>query len=137
GFYRPYYYPYRFYRPGISFGFYGAFGYPYYGYYPYGWGYPYYYPYGYGYGYPGYSYAYPPSADGAGWGGVRIQDAPRDAQVYVDGYYVGIVDDFDGPTQHLTLEAGVHRIEIRIAGQTPRSYDVNVTVGQTMSLHVR
>src|SRR5690348_16245152 len=48
--YRPYYYPYRFYRPGISFGF--AFGYPYY--YGYGWGYPYpyYYPYGYGYGYP-------------------------------------------------------------------------------------
>src|SRR5207244_2142254 len=109
--YRPYYYPYRYYRPGISLGFYGVFGYPY-GFYPYGYGYPYYYPYGYGYGYPGYGYGYPgygygypgygyayPPSDYvagqpgavAGWGGVRIQDAPRDAQVFADGSYVGIV----------------------------------------------
>jgi len=135
--YRPYYYPYRYYRPGISFGFYGGFGYPYYGYYPYGYGYPYYYPYGFGYGYPGYASAYPPSANGAGWGGVRIQDAPRDAQVFADGYYVGIVDDFDGATQRLTLEAGVHQIEIRVPGQPPRSVDVNITPGQTINYHAR
>src|SRR5205823_4619455 len=93
--YRPYTYPYRYYRPGVSLGFYYGFGYPY-GYYPYGYGYPYYYSYGYGYpgygypgyAYPGYSYAYPPSdyvtgqpGAPAGWGDVRIEDAPKDAQV--------------------------------------------------------
>src|SRR5579862_3346506 len=118
--YGPYAYPYRYYRPGISLGFYG-FGYPYY--YGYGYGYPYYYPYGYaypGYVYPGYSYAYPPTGyitgqpgAPAGWGDVRIEDAPKDAQVFADGGYVGIVSDFDGPVHHLTLSAGVHQLEIR------------------------
>ena len=41
------------------------------------------------------SYYYDPSP-GASLGGVRITDAPRDAQVFADGYYAGIVDDFDG-----------------------------------------
>jgi hypothetical protein len=152
--YRPYSYPYRYYRPGL--GFYYGFGYPY-GYYGFGYGYPYYYPYGYaypgygypgyGYGYPGYSYAYPPSGyvtgeQGApavptGWGDVRIEDAPKDAQVFADGGYVGIVSDFDGPVHHLTLPAGVHRLEIRVAGQQPRVVDVNVQVGQTITYHAR
>jgi hypothetical protein len=129
-FYRPYY------RPGISFGFYA--GYPFYpwGYYPYG----YYGYYGYGYpwyGYPGYvapGYAY---SRGAYGGGIRIQDAPKDAQVFVDGSYAGIVDDFDGSFQHLDVAPGPHEIEVRIPGQAPRNYDVNVTPGQTLSLHVR
>src|SRR5215831_8978350 len=43
GAYRPYYY----YRPGISIGFYGGFGYPYYYGFGYGYPYPYYYPYAY------------------------------------------------------------------------------------------
>ncbi len=132
-YYRPYYYPYRFY-PGLSFGI--GLGYPWYGYYPYG--YPYYS--AYGYGYPGYvypgGYAYP-SESGRGWGGVRIQDAPRDAQVFADGYYVGIVDDFDGVGQHLTLEAGPHQIEIRVPGQAPRTFDVNIVAGQTINYHAR
>jgi|RhiMetdeSRZDD1v2_1073273.scaffolds.fasta_scaffold03854_5 PEGA domain-containing protein len=137
GFYRPYYYGYR---PGVRIGIFAGYGYPYYGY-PY-YGYPYYgyayrypYPYSYGagygyggYGYGGYDYAY---------GAVRIQGAPRDAQVYADGYYAGIVDDFDGPFQRLELEAGAHQIEIRGPGLPPLTYDVNVQPGQTLTLHVR
>ncbi|HEV3057840.1 MAG TPA: hypothetical protein VGY48_06310, partial [Vicinamibacterales bacterium] len=111
--YRPYYrgygyYPYYpYYRPGISLGFGFGYGYPYYGYY--GYGYPYYGAYGYPYGYPygayGYpAYGYPAGAVGVGtYGGVRIQGAPRDAEVYADGYYVGIVNDFNGVTQRLNL----------------------------------
>src|SRR2546427_648305 len=71
------------------------------------------------------------------YGGVRIQGAPRDAQVFVDGYYAGIVDDFDGPFQHLDLEAGAHQIEIRAPGLPPLQYDVNVQPGQTLTVHVR
>jgi hypothetical protein len=150
--YRPYYYGYR---PGLTIGFYAGFGYPYrypypyYGYsYPYyGGGYPYYsgYPYGYGYGYgaPGYGYgaagyALPPPAylsatPGYAYGGVRITDAPPDAQVFVDGYYMGIVDDFDGLTQHLNLTAGPHQIEIRAAGYQPIAFNVNVQPGRTIT----
>jgi hypothetical protein len=149
GGYRPYYYPYRYpyYRyPSLSFGF--AFGYPYFsGYY----GYPYYYPYyaypyyGYPYyGYPSYPYAnggYAPPAGyvgvnpGAEWGEVRIEGAPRDAQVYADGEMVGIAGDFDGPVHHLQLEAGQHTIEIRVPGMVPSSYQVEVHPGRTMSVH--
>jgi hypothetical protein len=140
--YYPYYYPYRF---GISLGFYAGYGYPY-GYpYPYyGYGYPYSYGYGSygygGYGYGPYGYALPPPSyvsmrPGVAYGGVRIEGAPRDAQVFADGYYVGIVDDFDGTFQHLNLEAGAHQIEIRVAGQAPLAFDVNVQPGQTTTYH--
>ena len=68
------------------------------------------YPYGYAYGGYGYGYAtgygtaiYRTGGYGLdrlreqfAYGGVRITDAPREAAVYADGYYVGIVDDFDG-----------------------------------------
>jgi hypothetical protein len=128
------------YRPGFGFGFgfYGAFGYPFYGYY--GYGYPYLYGYPYGYPYYGYGYPLPPPAygtAGAGYayGGVRIQDAPRRAQVFADGYYVGIVDDFDGTFQHLNLPAGVHKIEIRPPAGPSTTVDVNVQPGQTVTYH--
>jgi PEGA domain-containing protein len=140
--YRPYFYPFR---PGLTIGFYSGYGYPYsyYGYpypaygYPYG-GYPYAAypyaasPYGYG-GYPPASYV--SMRPGGAYGGVQIHGAPRDAQVFADGYYVGIVDDFDGPFQHLNLEAGVHQIEIRVPGQAPIAFEVNVQPGQTITYH--
>jgi PEGA domain len=136
--YRPYYYGYR---PGLTVGFYAGLGYPYS--YPYSYGYPYRYrhPYPYYssvYSYGGYGYALPPPAyvsavPGHAYGGVRIQDAPQDAQVFVDGYYVGVVDDFDGPFQHLNLTAGPHNIEIRVAGYQPITFDVNVQPGRTIT----
>ena len=140
-----YYYPYR---PGFSIGL--SFGYPYYYGYPYAYSaYPYYgYPYGYAsYGYPygsygygdgGYGYpagGYVGARQGAGFGEVRIEDAPKDAQVYADGRLVGSVGDFDGPVRHLPLEAGAHEIEIRMTGMPPLTYDVDVRPGQTMSIH--
>jgi hypothetical protein len=148
--YYPYYYGYR---PGLTIGF--GLGYPYY-YGAYGYGYPYYGAYGSpyysAYGYNGYGYgadgyypgAYPaPVAPGyavrsgyagAAYGGVRIQGAPRQAEVFVDGYYAGIVDDYDGTFQRLDLQAGPHAIEVRTPGR-PLTYDVNVTPGQTLTIH--
>lgn len=130
-YYRPYYRPY-YYSPLIGYGgFYGpyaygyAFGYPAYGYG--GYGYP---VYGYsGYGYSGYGYAgrYRP------YGGIRIDIPQRDAEVYVDGYYAGVVDDFDGTFQELNLEPGPHRVEVRTAGSTPISFDVNIEPGRTIT----
>ena len=138
--YRPYYYGRR---PGLTIGFYGGYGYPY-GY-PYRYGYPYAYGYPYGYssyGYPygGYDYPLPPAgyvsaAPGVAYGGVRIQGVPEDAQVFADGYYMGVVDDFDGAFKHLNLQAGAHRIEIRLDGYAPVAFDVNVLPGQTITYH--
>jgi hypothetical protein len=144
---RSYSYPYSYYgyRPGLTIGLglygypsYGYYGYPYYGYpygaYGYGYSYGGYYPDGYGYGgYGGYVVPRAGYAGGA-YGGIRIQGAPRDAQVFVDGYYAGIVDDYDGTFQRLDLDAGPHEIEIRTAGR-PLAYDVNVTPGQTLTIH--
>jgi len=118
--FRPYFYPYR---PGFAFGFYA--GYPFY---DYPFGYPYY---RYGYGYP-YGY-YPPAYLGSAYGGVRLEGAPPDAPVYADGYYVGVVNDFDGRFQHLNLEPGPHRLEIRVENRQPISFEVNVRPGETIT----
>lgn len=138
--YYPYYYPYR---PGVSFGFSIGFGYPYgYGYY--GYGYPSYYGYGYypyagyygPYGYPAPPPSYVSMQPGYEYGGVKIQGAPHDAQIFADGYYVGIADDFDGIGQHMNLTAGTHKIEVRPANAPPVTFDVNVLPGQTITLRL-
>jgi len=65
------------------------------------------------------------------YGGVRITGVPRDAQVFADGYYVGLVSDFDGVFQHMNLEAGPHHIEIDWGGYEPIAFDVYVRPGET------
>jgi len=126
-------YPGYFYGPrfglgiGLGYGYGYGYGYPY-------WGYPYGY-YGY-YGYPYYPYygGIPPAYGygSAAYGGIRIDLPQKDAAVYVDGYYAGIVDDFDGVLQRLTLEPGAHHIEIKAAGFIPLAFDVNVDPGRTI-----
>ena len=78
-----------------------------------------------------------PGGQNAAYGGVRITGAPHDGQVYVDGYYAGIVDDFDGDNKHLNLTAGVHQVEIRVNGRQPVSFDVNVPPNQTVTIRVQ
>jgi len=87
-----------FYYPGF---YYSAFAGP--GWYGYPWG-----PWGpWPYGYYGY---YDPTSS------ARIQGAPREADVYVDGYYAGRVDDFDGTFQRLRVAPGEHDIAIYLDG---------------------
>jgi len=42
--------------------------------------------------------------------------SPREAEVFVDGYAAGTVDDFDGVFQRLHLRPGAHEITIHLAG---------------------
>jgi hypothetical protein len=51
---------------------------------------------------------------------------PENAEVYVDEYYAGIVDDFNGHFQHLTLVPGPHRVEVRAPEYLPRVFDVSI-----------
>lgn len=93
GYYRPYYH-----NPFFYSGFYGPF---YSGWYPLYAQYPY--PYG--------SYRY-----SGNWASARIEVKPREAQVYLDGYLVGMVDQFDGVFQRLDLPTGEHEIEVYLRG---------------------
>ena len=43
---------------------------------------------------------------------LRLDVTPRDTEVYVDGYYAGIVDDFDGMLQRLRVEPGQHEVTL-------------------------
>ena len=119
----------------------------YYGPYGYGYGYGYVDPWAYGsggYGFYGGYYdpwygGYPADPQGGGGyttasndeGKLRLKIRPREAEVYVDGYYVGQVDDFDGIFQRLHLDSGPHRIEVRAPGYESLSFEVRITPDHT------
>ena len=98
--------------------------------YPYGYGF---YPYGYGYGwYPPYGYApgyyYEPGAS------LRLQVEPRETEVFVDGYYAGNVDEFDGFFQRLNLEPGEHEVTLYLAGHRTAKQNVYLQPGKTFRI---
>ena len=64
-------------------------------------------------------------------GALRLKIKPRAAEVFVDGYFVGVVDDFDGIFQRLHIDSGPHRIEVRAQGYEPLTFDVRVTPDHT------
>jgi hypothetical protein len=66
-------------------------------------------------------------------GAVRLKVKPREASVYVDGYYVGLVDDFDGIFQRLPLEPGPHQIEIRADDRQSLTFDVRILPERTIT----
>lgn len=141
-YYDPYYYD------GYGYGGYG------YGGYGYGLGYGYgYYPYTFGMGYglysglgwnPYYGDPFDPSYGGYGGyssgvyntreqGNLKLKVKPRNAKVYVDGYFVGPVDEFDGAFQKLALNGGRHKVEIRAEGFETAEFDVLITPDQTVT----
>jgi hypothetical protein len=73
----------------------------------------------------------PPPHEGVPTGGVQLDMVPWRAQVYVDGYYVGRVEEFRGYYHHLALPAGLHVIEILAPSFEPLSFEVNVSPGRT------
>jgi hypothetical protein len=158
--YYPYYRAYPYYYPGFSIGF--GFGFPfgyssfYYGY-PYSSPYPYNYPYSYPYAsypYPSSSYAYPAASSAypprdttypgtssssprsgvtvTTVGRVTLEITPGTAEVYADGDFVGVVDDFSASTPGLTLPPGRHHIEVRAPGYATMVLESDVQAGQVV-----
>ena len=121
-YYRPYYYPY--------------YGYPYYGFYGgwygglsvgFGWGYPG--PYYGQYPYPYYGHGYYDHVSSA-----RIQVQQRQAEVFIDGYFVGHVDDFDGWSQRLDVQPGEHTLEVYLAGHHTLRQNLLFRPGATIKI---
>ena len=91
-------------------------------------GYGYYAPYASGY----YgAHAYHPTDLHTGF--LRLKVRPRYAQVFVDGYFVGVVNEFDGVFQRLRLEEGPHQVEVVHAGFEPLELDVLIVPGEKVT----
>jgi len=63
-------------------------------------------------------------------GELRLDVSPRHAQVYVDGYFAGTVDNFDGAFQGIRLAPGAYRIDLVAPGYETLTFDVRITPGQ-------
>ena len=95
-----------------------------------GTGYPFFYG-GYPYPYP-YAYPYPHYYDYNG--SARLQVQPRHAEVFIDGYFVGTVDDFDGWAQRLHIAPGEHELAIHLKGHHTFRQNVLFRPGSTLRI---
>ena len=64
---------------------------------------------------PGYPGPYPYRYAGAE-SNLRLTITPKQATVYVDGYFAGHVDDYDGVFQRLHVQPGPHEILVYLKG---------------------
>ena len=70
--------------------------------------------------------------DQSNLGGLSFDITPSDAQVFIEGRYVGTVGQFTPTTQPLGVPSGRHHVEIRDAGYQTMSFDVDVVAGQVI-----
>ncbi len=86
--------------------------------------------------YPGWYSAYPPYPAfwGPAYGSARLQVTPKQAEVYVDGYYAGVVDDFDGIFQRLDVPPGRHEVTLYLDGYKALHQRVLFRAGDTVKL---
>ena len=66
-------------------------------------------------------------------GSLRLKINPKQAQIFVDGYFVGVVDSYDGSFQKLGLDGGGHKIELKADGYEPLEFEVLITPGETVT----
>jgi hypothetical protein len=66
-------------------------------------------------------------------GYLHLQMQPATAQVYVDGAYMGTVDDFRRLIPGRSLEAGLHRVELRASGYETVAFDAVISPHETLT----
>ncbi len=94
------------------------------------------YPIGIGYGYAPYVTPTPEAREGRVElpnGYLHLQMQPTTAQVFVDGYFMGSVDDFRRIIPGRPLEAGAHRVEVRAPGYEAKAFNVLIPPNETVS----
>jgi hypothetical protein len=80
-----------------------------------------------------YSFAYYPIDDDRAL--VRVHVTPKEATVYVDGFYAGIAGDFDGSLRPLPLPPGTHDIVLYLEGYRTVQTRAYLAPGSTVELH--
>jgi hypothetical protein len=65
---------------------------------------------------------------------IRTRVKPVDTQVYVNGYFAGIVDDFDGVFQRLYVPAGQLDLEFHLDGYRSHRQKVYAAPGDTLEI---
>ena len=68
-------------------------------------------------------------------GSLRVIVDPEKTRVYVDNYYAGVGDDFDGIFQRLSVPPGRHEITLKLDGYRTHTFRVYVSPGETLKLH--
>jgi hypothetical protein len=82
-----------------------------------------------------YPYWYFPVFDSRAELRIRVApEAAEEAAVYVDGFYAGIVDDFNGVFQGLPLTPGGHGITLYLEGYGTIRRNIYLSAGSTFSL---
>ena len=66
---------------------------------------------------------------------LRLQVTPRETEVFVDGYFAGKVDDFDGRFQRLHIQPGEHELTLYLEGH--RKVTQTILVGPRSSFRIR
>ena len=87
----------------------------------------------YQYPYPAYPPYYGPYATDTA--SLRLDVKPKETQVFVDGYYAGTVDDFDGLFQRLNLEPGEHELALYLPGYRLQRQRVYLQSDHTFKVH--
>jgi hypothetical protein len=85
--------------------------------------------YGYGYPYYGYPYYARPDTD------IKTHVTPKNAEVYVDGFYAGRAQDFDGVFKKLDVAPGGHAITLYLDGYRTTTQEVYVSPDSTFKLN--
>jgi len=92
----------------------------------YGWG-----PYSYGYYGYRHPYGYYPSPD---WAAIDTDLSPEAAQLYLDGKFLGVADDFDGYPDFLYLKRGRYSLEFRLEGYDSRTIEIQARPGMKLRI---
>jgi hypothetical protein len=61
---------------------------------------------------------------------------PKQAEVYVDGFYAGVVDDFDGTFQRLHTTPGGHAVTLHLEGYRTVTQNIYVAPDETLKLQL-
>lgn len=136
-------------RPGGGYGgghhgygyYYPSYGHHYVGYYgPYWWFWPGHYLYDYGYYGYGRGYGYGPPRPyyqdnyRGDLGALDLDVKPEKAEVYIDGQYIGVADDFDGFPSYLWLEEGIYDVVFHRQGYETVARRYRILPGLTIDV---
>ena len=66
-------------------------------------------------------------------GRLYLDILPGDAQIFVDGYYVGIAQDFGAQRGGGLIAAGIHRIDVSAPGYEATAVDLRVMSDQSLT----